>query len=147
MLEKTNKILVPNFVTPCHEPPSGVPHLTPAKKKLAIQNAGRGGVRRTSPSAFAILTNCSATNHRAVFLGSPLPKKILAIQNVGRGGVRRTSPSAFAILMNCSATNHRAVFLGSPLPKKYSLSETWAGVECERQASRRRGLSDYARKN
>ena len=71
-----------------------------------------------------------------------------AIQNVGRGGVRRTSPPAFAILTNCSATNHREVFLISPLSTKINpLSKTWAGVECERQASRRRGLSDYARKN
>ena len=85
-------------------------------------------MRRTSPSAFAILTNCSATNHRAVFLGSPLPKKILAIQNVGRGGVRRTSPSAFAILTNCSAANHRAVFLISPLPTKNIRNHKWLRI-------------------
>ena len=34
-----------------YEPPSGVPYLTPAKKILAIQNAGRGGVREASLSA------------------------------------------------------------------------------------------------
>ena len=77
-----------------YEPLSGVPYLAPAKKNARYLKRGQGGVRRSLPSAFAILTNCSATNHRAVFLGSPLPKKILAIQNAGRGGVREASLSA-----------------------------------------------------
>ena len=42
MLEKTNKNLVPNFVTPCYEPPSGVPHLTPAKKNTRYPKRGQG---------------------------------------------------------------------------------------------------------
>ena len=94
------------------ELPSGVPRLTPAKKILAIQNVGRGGVREASLSATVYKRNCSKKQKTFSFLIS-LPL----------------------------AANHRAVFLiSAPAHKKYSLSKKdneyfwWAGVDSDHRS-------------
>ena len=82
MLEKTNKILVPNFVTPCYEPPSGVPRLTPAYKKYPLSKTWAGvecdGLRRRR-SQFWRIARLRTTERCS--LSHPCPQKISATIN------------------------------------------------------------------